>query len=69
MPNLGPHQVNISLFDKYPANNPADPSDDLVVRVEAPVTIFWNLDRTALDPDKDPDVDFVRPAGNLKGTG
>lgn len=34
MPDLGPHQFDIPVSDSYPANNPADPSDDLKVSVE-----------------------------------
>lgn len=45
MPDLGPHQFDIPVSDSYPANNPADPSDDLKVSVEVPVTIHWNLGR------------------------
>ncbi len=69
MPDLGPHQFDIPVSDSYPANNPADPSDDLKVSVEVPVTIHWNLGRTALEPKKNPDVEFEEARWTLAGPG
>lgn len=69
MPDLGPHQFDLIVSDTYPANNPADSSDDLKVNVEVPVTIHWNLGRTALEPKKNPDVEFEEARWSLAGPG
>ena len=69
MPDLGPQQFDLSVSDSYPANNPADSDDDLKVNVEVPVTIHWNLARTALEPKKNPDVEFEEARWSLAGPG
>ena len=65
--DLGAQQFELPLSDSYPANNPADPSDDLAVNVSVPVTLFWNLDRTELDQKKD--VAFSDPRWLGSGQG
>lgn len=63
----GPQQFELSLGDTYPANNPADPNDDISVSVVVPVTLHWNLERTALDKEKD--VQFSTPRWSGAGAG
>jgi hypothetical protein len=64
---FGPQQFELPLSDSYPANNPADESDDLRVEVIVPVTLFWNLERTQLDEKKD--VQFGAPRWLGVGSG
>lgn len=68
MPNeYGPQQFELPLSDSFPANNPADTSDDLTVAVKLPVTLFWNLERTELEEKKD--VQFSAPRWLESGQG
>ena len=64
---LGPQQFELVIQDSFPARNPADDATDIAVTATVPVTLFWNLDRTALDEKKD--VQFGTPRWTGAGPG
>jgi hypothetical protein len=63
----GPQQFELTVRDSFAANNPADESDDTTVEVVTPVTICWNLGRTALEKDKTVEFSAPRWLGSGKG--
>ena len=65
--DYGPQQFELTVRDSFAANNPADESDDAAVEVVTPVTICWNLHRTALEKDQGVVFSAPRWLGSGKG--